>query len=91
MLACALVPLLRHDRRYAAQDPEQNLHIADTRAGISSSTVAGSALILPHEIYNAKATLACIEKYKCTAVYGVPTMFVTEMETKEFEQTDRFV
>lgn len=57
--------------------------------GISSSAVAGSALVLPHEIYNAMKTLQCIEKYKCTAVYGVPTMFVTEMEQKEFDSIDR--
>lgn len=57
--------------------------------GISSSTVGGSALVLPHEIFNVKATLQCIEKYKCTAVYGVPTMFVTEMESKDFPNYKR--
>ncbi|KAK3711314.1 hypothetical protein LTR37_009694 [Vermiconidia calcicola] len=57
--------------------------------GISTSTVAGSALVLPNEIFSAKKTLQCIEKYKCTAVYGVPTMFVTEMAEKEFHSIDR--
>ncbi|GIZ42151.1 hypothetical protein CKM354_000543000 [Cercospora kikuchii] len=57
--------------------------------GISSSTVGGSALVLPHEIFNSSATLRSIEKYKCTAIYGVPTMFVTEMEQKEFDSIDR--
>ena len=57
--------------------------------GISSSSVGGSALVLPHEIFNVKKTLQCIEKYKCTAIYGVPTMFVTEMESKEFDSIDR--
>ncbi|KAK4498518.1 hypothetical protein PRZ48_011176 [Zasmidium cellare] len=57
--------------------------------GISSSTVAGSALILPSEIYNASKTLQCIQDYKCTAIYGVPTMFVTEMEKPEFDSIDR--
>lgn len=57
--------------------------------GISSSIVAGSALVLPNDIFNAKKTLQCIEKYKCTAIYGVPTMFVTEMAAKEFDSIDR--
>jgi mevalonyl-CoA ligase len=57
--------------------------------GISSSTVAGSALVLPHEIFNTTKTMQCIEKYKCTAIYGVPTMFITEMADKSFEKTDR--
>ncbi|KAK3115785.1 hypothetical protein LTR53_004516 [Teratosphaeriaceae sp. CCFEE 6253] len=57
--------------------------------GISSSTVAGSCLVLPNEIFSAKKTLQTIERYKCTAVYGVPTMFVTEMALKEFDSIDR--
>ncbi|KAF7186107.1 Acyl-CoA ligase sidI [Pseudocercospora fuligena] len=57
--------------------------------GISSSTVAGSALVLPSEIFNSRKALQCIQEYKCTAIYGVPTMFVNEMELKEFESVDR--
>jgi acyl-CoA synthetase (AMP-forming)/AMP-acid ligase II len=57
--------------------------------GISSSTIAGSALVLPHEIFNAEKTLQCIEKYKCTAIYGVPTMFITEMAHVTFTKRDR--
>lgn len=57
--------------------------------GISSSTVAGSALVLPYEIFNAEKTLQCIERYKCTAIYGVPTMFITEMGHATFGKTDR--
>jgi len=57
--------------------------------GISSSTVAGSALVLPSETFNARQTLQCVEKYKCTAIYGVPTMFVTEMADKVFDSVDR--
>jgi len=57
--------------------------------GISSSIVAGSALVLPSETFNAKKTLEGIEKYKCTAIYGVPTMFVTEMAEKSFDSIDR--
>ena len=51
--------------------------------------MAGSALVLPHEIFNTKKTLECIDKYECTAIYGVPTMFVTEMEHEDFKKTTR--
>lgn len=57
--------------------------------GISSSAVAGSVLCLPNELFNSKKTLECIQKYKCTAVYGVPTMFVNEMAEKTFKEFDR--
>ena len=79
--------------RMTAEDriclPVPLFHSFGMIVGISSSTVAGSALILPNEIFNAKKTLQCIERYKCTAVYGVPTMFVTEMEQKDFDSIDR--
>lgn len=45
--------------------------------------------MLPSELFNSKAALECIGKYKCTAVYGVPTMFVNEMAHADFEKTDR--
>ena len=57
--------------------------------GVSSSAVGGSVLVLPHEIFSSKKALECVEKYKCTALYGVPTMFVTEMAEKDFDSYDR--
>ena len=57
--------------------------------GISSSAVGGSTLVLPAEIFNSKMALECIQRYKCTAIYGVPTMFVTEMAEKSFDSVDR--
>ena len=79
--------------RMAAEDviclPVPLFHSFGMIVGISSSTVAGSALVLPHEIFNAEKTLFCIEKYKCTAIYGVPTMFITEMNHASFSKTDR--
>jgi acyl-CoA synthetase (AMP-forming)/AMP-acid ligase II len=40
----------------------------------------GSAIVFPTEAFNAKATLEAVRSYKCTALYGVPTMFVAELE-----------
>lgn len=57
--------------------------------GISTSSVAGSALVLPSELFDSQAALRCIEKYRCTGLYGVPTMFINEMAHKDFPSTDR--
>lgn len=65
------------------------VRVSNILSGLSSSAVAGSALVFPSELFNAKAALECIHKYKCTAVYGVPTMFVTEMSHDDFPKTDR--
>jgi len=46
-------------------------------------------LVLPSELFNAGKALECIEKYKCTAVYGVPTMFVNYMNNENYSKTNR--
>jgi mevalonyl-CoA ligase len=56
---------------------------------ISTSTVAGCSLVFPSELYDPSATLECIERYKCTALYGVNTMFITEMANKSFKKTKK--
>ena len=58
-------------------------------AAISTSAVAGSSLVFPSELYDPAAALHCIESYKCTAVYGVTTMFITEMADASFAKTDK--
>ncbi len=45
--------------------------------------------MLPSELFNAEKALDCIEKYKCSAVYGVPTMFVNYMNHKNYSKMDR--
>ena len=56
---------------------------------VSTSAVAGSSLVFPSELYDPAAALHCIEQYKCTALYGVTTMFITEMNDKTFAKTDK--
>lgn len=48
----------------------------------------GACMIIPHESFHAKITLETVEKEKCTSLYGVPTMFIAELETPEIEQID---
>lgn len=40
----------------------------------------GSSIVFPSEAFNPKATLQAIQEYSCTALYGVPTMFLAELE-----------
>jgi fatty-acyl-CoA synthase len=43
----------------------------------------GSSMILPSEGFNAPHSLEAITRYKCTSLYGVPTMFIEYL--KEYE------
>lgn len=40
----------------------------------------GSCIVFPTEAFDAKAALESVREYSCTALYGVPTMFVAELE-----------
>jgi fatty-acyl-CoA synthase len=42
------------------------------------------ACLCPVEFFDARRVLETIEREGCTALYGVPTMFLAEMETAEF-------
>jgi acyl-CoA synthetase (AMP-forming)/AMP-acid ligase II len=48
--------------------------------GYMATATHGSAIVFPTEAFNALATLEAVREYKCTALYGVPTMFVAELE-----------
>ena len=41
-------------------------------------------MVFPGEGFDAEATLAAVARYKCTALHGVPTMFIAELEHPNF-------
>ena len=45
-------------------------------------------MVYPGEGFDPLATLQTIEQEKCTAVYGVPTMFIAELDHPEFARFD---
>ena len=47
----------------------------------------GSAMV-PVEIFDPLKVLQTVEKERCTAVHGVPTMFIAELEHPEFNRFD---
>ncbi len=44
----------------------------------------GSAVVIPGESFDPDATLRTIEAERCTSIYGVPTMFIAQMEHPRF-------
>jgi acyl-CoA synthetase (AMP-forming)/AMP-acid ligase II len=43
----------------------------------------GSSIVFPSESFNARAALKAVQEEKCTALYGVPTMFLEELSLIE--------
>ena len=50
--------------------------------------ISGAAMILPAARFDALATLRAIAKERATAIYGVPAMFIAELEHPEFLEFD---
>ncbi len=48
----------------------------------------GATVVLPSEAFDAGATLEAVERERCTALYGVPTMFVAELEHPDIDRRD---
>lgn len=51
-------------------------------------TSHGATIVIPNDGFDPALTLACVEKEKCTSLYGVPTMFITELQLPNFKDYD---
>src|ERR1700746_1709034 len=48
----------------------------------------GAGMVFPSEGFDPLATIETLEAERCTAVYGVPTMFIAEMDHPDFARFD---
>ena len=51
-------------------------------------TTNGSTMVIPAQGFDPKATLTAVAQERCTSLYGVPTMFIAELNDPEFESYD---
>ncbi|MBL9125341.1 MAG: AMP-binding protein [Planctomycetaceae bacterium] len=56
--------------------------------GTLCAAVHGAAMIIPAESFQSTATLDAIEKERATVLYGVPTMFIAQLEDPTFAGRD---
>jgi fatty-acyl-CoA synthase len=56
--------------------------------GVLACTAAGAAMIFPGPTFDAHDTLRAIQKERCTALHGVPTMFIAQLEHERFRDYD---
>ncbi len=48
----------------------------------------GAAVVIPSASFDAGATLSAVQQERCTALHGVPTMFIAELDHPEFASFD---
>jgi fatty-acyl-CoA synthase len=56
--------------------------------GNLACTTHGATIVVPSEAFEPRAVLETVAAEKCTALYGVPTMFIGELDLPDFASFD---
>jgi fatty-acyl-CoA synthase len=53
-----------------------------------AATTHGACVVIPGESFDPLAVLEAVQAERCTSLYGVPTMFIAELEQPDFAEFD---
>jgi len=56
--------------------------------GVLGCVTHGSTMVFPDEAFEPASVLSVVQSEKCTALYGVPTMFIAELAHPDFANFD---
>jgi fatty-acyl-CoA synthase len=56
--------------------------------GNLACTTHGACMVVPEAAFEPRSVLETVEAERCTSLYGVPTMFIAELEHPDFESFD---
>ncbi len=56
--------------------------------GNLAATTHGACIVIPAPSFEPAATLKAVEQERCTSLYGVPTMFISELGLSDFADFD---
>ncbi|HKB18879.1 MAG TPA: AMP-binding protein [Candidatus Dormibacteraeota bacterium] len=56
--------------------------------GNLACTTHGATMVIPAEAYDPVLTMQAVQGERCTSLYGVPTMFIGELEHPRFKEFD---
>ena len=77
---------------YTEQDrvciPVPFYHCFGMVLGNLACTTHGACMVVPAEAFEPLATMRTVQEERCTSLYGVPTMFIAELEHPEFASFD---
>ena len=77
---------------YTEQDrvciPVPFYHCFGMVLGNLACTTHGATMVIPAEAYDPLAVMETVQKERCTSLYGVPTMFIGELEHPRFNEFD---
>ena len=78
--------------RYTSEDrvciPVPFYHCFGMVLGNLACTTHGACIVIPAPSFEPRATLDAVQDERCTSLYGVPTMFIAELDLPEFDDFD---
>ncbi|XXF79612.1 AMP-binding protein [Myxococcaceae bacterium GXIMD 01537] len=78
--------------RYTEEDrvciPVPFYHCFGMVMGNLASTSHGACMVIPGEAFDPLAVLQTVQAERCTSLYGVPTMFIAELDHARFGEFD---
>jgi fatty-acyl-CoA synthase len=86
--AYSVAHLLRLTHRDRLVIPVPLYHCFGMVMGNLACMTHGATMIYPSEGFDAKAVLEAVQEERATALYGVPTMFIAELEHPDFARYD---
>ncbi|MEO9005507.1 MAG: AMP-binding protein, partial [Candidatus Dormibacter sp.] len=77
---------LKYSERDRVCIPVPFYHCFGMVLGNLACTTHGATMVIPAETFDAVATMETVQKERCTSLYGVPTMFIAELEHPRFKE-----
>ncbi|MDF3834611.1 AMP-binding protein [Cupriavidus basilensis] len=78
--------------RFSEQDklciPVPFYHCFGMVLAVLASVSTGACMVFPGEAFDPVATMAAVSEERCTALHGVPTMFIAQLDHPDFSKYD---
>jgi len=78
----------RYDEHDRVCIPVPYYHCFGMVLGNLACTTHGAAMVIPSAGFEPEAALEAVQEERCTSLYGVPTMFIAELEHPRFSEFD---
>jgi len=79
---------LRYSERDRVCIPVPFYHCFGMVLGNLACTTHGATMVVPAEGFDPLATMEAVQEERCTSLYGVPTMFIAELDHPDFGRFD---
>jgi fatty-acyl-CoA synthase len=86
--AAAIAACMKFTERDKLAIPVPLYHCFGMVLAVLACVCSGACMVFPSEGFEPKATLRAVSEEHCTALHGVPTMFIAQLDDPDFSKHD---